>query len=486
MNDILWRATPDTFGYVVSRASGSQPFESWPYIQYIGQRIARAVARGGGRLVINIPPGHGKSTLLSFWTPIWLLDNLPEQRVICSSHGAELAMYWGRLVRNEFDRNPVLTTRLREDSTAANRWNTRAGGGMVTTGVFGGITGFRGNLILIDDPYPTWEEAYSLNYRRKVIEWFDGTLYDRKEPGATIVLLMHRWHDEDLSGYLIQKHSDPWEVIRLPALAEKADPLGRAEGEALCPTRYSRDALLSDRNANPLVFEAKFQQNPMGIGTERVYDRYIPAMHDDKSLTLVRGSPLHVSFDFNRNPGMHVELGQYFYDKDLFTCCHEIFAPFLKLKPALELLKKYINESGGMRWPEIQVFADATGKADRAETTETALDQIVNFMRREKWPFRMRVPRDNPPQLTRIDTFNEALVDGDGDVHYKVNPLHCPRLIADLKTLKTDELGLIDKNDAKLSHASDAEGYRVHYLRPIRRLGEQGRKRAPRTVLAGR
>jgi hypothetical protein len=508
---LSWRATPDVFGHTVDVANGKRaPFQLWPHVQYIGSRIAKAVASGKGRLLVNIPPGHGKSTLISFWTPIWLLDNLPQRRIICASHGAELAHQWGRLVRNEFEHNPVLTTELREDLQAANRWNTHEGGGMVSVGVGGGITGFRGDLLLFDDPYATWEDAYSHTMRNKVQAWFDGTFYDRGEPNATIIVIGHRWHDDDLFGYLSSKHTDPWEIVRLPALAEAGDPLGRSLGAALCPARFPRADLEQTRRANVMVFSAKYQQNPQGIGTERVYDRHVQLEHEDKTLTFDLKRGLDLSFDFNRNPGMHVEAGQHFLDRDLYTCVREFHGPFLKLTPALDMVSAWLAEEygfaspddAGQTWyvelikagkklsdakfpfPVVEFFADATGNQDRAETTETAIDMVINYARKRRWPLRVRIPVDNPPQRSRVDTFNQCLKDDDGDIHYKYHP-RCERLRADFKELKTDPQGLIDKEDDKLSHATDAEGYRIHYLRPIRQRTDQRKAaaRPPRTIV---
>lgn len=254
-----WRIEPHTFA---PKISGGR-WHAWPHLAYIGERITEAVARGNGRLILNMPPGHGKSELLSHWLPTWYLDNLPDQRLILTSHSAELAAHWGRTVRNEFEQNELLTTRLSPDSTAADRWNTPQGGGMKTAGVGGGITGFRGNLLLVDDPHPTWEAVNSEAHRKRVAEWFDGTLRDRGEPGATIVLLMHRWHEEDLVGYLLDRDAAEWDVIRLPAIAEEGDVLGRSEGEPLCPQRFDLPALERLRRAlGSLVWGGKYQQHP--------------------------------------------------------------------------------------------------------------------------------------------------------------------------------------------------------------------------------
>lgn len=256
-----WRLEPHDFAQEISGGT----WHAWNYLAYIGQRITDAVARGDGRLIVNMPPGHGKSEFLSHWTPTWFLDNLPDRRLILASHGAELAAHWGRIVRNEFEHNERLTTRLRADSSAADRWNTPQGGGMKTAGVGGGLTGWRGDLILIDDPHPSWEAVNSQTHRQRVAEWIDGTLLDRAEPDATIILLMHRWHVDDAVGHLEAKGG--WEIIRMPALAETGDILGRREGEALCPDRFDVNALLSIKRAvGSLVWSGKYRQSPTPAG----------------------------------------------------------------------------------------------------------------------------------------------------------------------------------------------------------------------------
>ncbi len=459
------RVTPHNFG---AWASGGK-FIPYRHIEYIGERIARAVFQGGGRLIVNMPPGHGKSSLLSLWTPTWFLDNLPSRRVIVAGHGAELAAHWGRMVRNEFEGNQNLRTKLSEDSTAANRWNTDKGGGMVTCGVGSGITGFRANLTLIDDPHPTWQEAHSPTHRKRVVEWFTGTLADRQEPGATIVLLMHRWHDEDLAGWLISNHPDRWQVIRLPALAEAGDPMGRESGEALCPERYDATALKQARTeVGAAVWDAKYQQDPQLAGSGRAYRNYVPATHEDKGLRLRSGIPLHLSWDFNVNPGVHCILGQYDSHRDLFTAVHEVHGPRMKTRAAMQAVRKLVGEIGGFaQFCEVHVFGDRSGRTENTTTDATDYQIIAQELTAAGAKVRMRVQTNNPPIKRRMTSFNEALSDADGDVHYKVNPLNCPRLVNDLKNVKEDEDGLIDKSNADLTHPSDAQGYWITYLRPV-------------------
>jgi predicted phage terminase large subunit-like protein len=239
-------------------------FQRFRHIQFLDRKLAQAVARGGARIVISMPPRHGKSWLTSLYTPAWYLSLWPDRSIILASYEATFAATWGRGVRNFLQENQGdLGVRLAEDSLSADRWNTTQGGGMVTAGIGGPITGRGGHLLIIDDPIKNWEEAASDLIREKQIEWFNSTLYTRAEPGASIIVLMTRWHERDLAGYLLTEHHDKWEEIKLPAIAEENDPLGRAVGDALCPERYSAEMLANIRSAvGPRVWNSLYQQRP--------------------------------------------------------------------------------------------------------------------------------------------------------------------------------------------------------------------------------
>lgn len=463
--EIARRTLPDVFAEYASRGA----FKPFVYQRFIARKIARAIARGGGRLIVNLPSRHGKSELCSHWLPTWFVDNRPDKRIILSSYGAELAQHWGRIVRNEFDRNDLLITHLRDDSKAANRWNTPEGGGMLAVGVGGPVVGFGGDLIVIDDPHKDWKEAHSRVFRNRVIEWFGSTLYSRQEPNATIVLLMQRMHPEDLSGYLISEHSDPWEIVKLPAMAEANDAMSRQLGDPLCPERYDRAALDRIKAGMTLAaWSAMFQQNPDEYASGRAYSHYEPAKHDDKTLRLLPGLPLQLSFDFNVNPGCHVLVGQYDPRADRFTACHEIFGPRMKTAAAMDEFQKLIAAQPH-KWKEAFVFGDRSGKTENTTTTDTDYKIILNKLHQMGISGRMRVPDANPPVKERMEAFNDAMCDAKGEIHYKLNPATCPRLAKDLKFVKEDEDGLLDKTDEDLTHASDAEGYRIIRQRPIRR-----------------
>jgi len=231
--------------------------------------ITSKIVTGGGRFILSMPPRHGKTETFSKWLPAWYLDNFGEKNVILTSYGAELATGFGRWVRNHFDANEFAGRKLTSDNKAANRFMLSNGSSMATAGIGGSITGKGGHLLICDDPIKNWEEASSETYREKVKDWFNSTFYTRQEPGATIIVIMTRWHHDDLAGYLMNDHGDDWTMISLPAISEENDLLGRLENEALCPERYSLDSLINIRNGLPdQYWQALYQQKPTKDGGE--------------------------------------------------------------------------------------------------------------------------------------------------------------------------------------------------------------------------
>jgi hypothetical protein len=476
----LWRGAPHTFACQAS--AGRWQCYSW--LRALGRRIHELVGRRRGRLIVNAPPQHGKSEFISHWVPTWYLDLFPHHSVILASYGAAYAAEWGRRVRNELAHNPWVRTRLSRDSTAAEHWHTTDGGAMYTAGIDGPLSGRPGNLLIIDDPIKTWEQACSAMYRRRCVEWFESTFYTRRQEDSTIIVVMTRWHPEDLTGYLRTRHADTWEHLCLPALAGPGDALGRPVGAALCPERFGADALEASKTS-PAVWQAMYQQDPLHLGIGRVYQSFTRA-HVDRTVELRPDLPLHLALDFNIDPGMHAVVGQYDPAADQFTARYELHSPRLSVVGCLQEFQKLMLRHGesstaaltptlsrGERgrafgFPELQVFGDASGRGQWSGTSESCYDLVRQFLGSVGVPFRLRVPRANPAVRDRIDTFNDALRDVRGAGHYRVHP-DCVRLIEDLERLLTDGNGLIDKHEQELSHASDAEGYRVWRLRPIRR-----------------
>jgi len=228
-----------------------------------------AVERGEiDRLMVFMPPRHGKSLLCSELFPAWYLGRHPERSVIAASYGAELATDFGRRVRNHM--TDALHQRIfpkaavADDSTARHRFNLMAGGAYYAVGAGGPLTGRGADLLLIDDPIKNREDADSSAYRKALQGWYESVAYSRLEPGGAIVLIQTRWHQDDLAGWLLREHAaEGWEVVSLPALAEAGDVLGRAEGEPLWPERFGAEALGRIREAiGGAAWAALYQQRP--------------------------------------------------------------------------------------------------------------------------------------------------------------------------------------------------------------------------------
>lgn len=251
----------------------------WQHLAYIRSILHRVTTGEIKKLMLFMPPRHGKSEMVTVRYPAWLLEIQQDKRVIIGAYNQTLANKFSRKTRR------IASERfeISRDRTAVEDWETMKGGGIRAVGVGGGITGHGGNLIIIDDPVKNREEANSETYREKVWDWYTDDLYTRLEPGGAMILIMTRWHQDDLAGRILASEDGPnWTVINLPALAEGAnDPLGRKEGDALCPERYSVDDLQKIRQVMGASFNALYQQRPTAVEGEifkREYWRYYKAL----------------------------------------------------------------------------------------------------------------------------------------------------------------------------------------------------------------
>jgi predicted phage terminase large subunit-like protein len=221
--------------------------------------------------MLLLPPGSAKSTYASRLFPVWWLMQHPRSAVIAACHTARLAEDFGRSVRGLVVAHSArLGLELRADARAAGRFVTEAGGEYFAIGAQGAVTGRRADLVLVDDPIRSFADAESFSAREHLWEWFRTELVTRLKPRGRIVLVMTRWHCDDLAGRLIEHGG--WDVLRLPALAEMGDPLGREIGAALWPEWEDRAALLEKRALlGDRHFSALFQQTPLRAGGQ-VFD----------------------------------------------------------------------------------------------------------------------------------------------------------------------------------------------------------------------
>lgn len=225
------------------------------------------------RLMVTMPPRHGKSELCSVYFPAWYLGNFPDRRVILASYEADFAAGWGRRVRDTLAgcrERGIFTVEARPDVKAASRWQLAGhAGGMVTAGAGGAITGRGADLLIIDDPFKNAEEANSPTVRDSVWDWWQSTASTRLEPGGVVVIINTRWHLDDLSGRLLEREPQRWRLASFPAVAESEDELGRQPGEPLWPERYSRAALREiELSVGAYWWNALYQQRPVARGGE--------------------------------------------------------------------------------------------------------------------------------------------------------------------------------------------------------------------------
>ena len=229
------------------------------------ERVANGTCK---RLIINMPPRHTKSEFASYLLPAWFLGKYPNKKVIQASHTAELAVGFGRKVRNLVDSEvyhdifPELS--LQSDSKAAGRWNTSKGGDYFAIGVGGAVTGKGADVLIIDDPHSEQEAAMAASNPEvydKVIEWYTSGPRQRLQPGGAIVIVMTRWSQRDLTGQVLkaaaQRSGEDWEVIEFPAILPSGNPLW--------PQFWSLAELEALRNELPNAkWQAQYQQNPVG------------------------------------------------------------------------------------------------------------------------------------------------------------------------------------------------------------------------------
>ena len=219
------------------------------------------------RLLILMPPGSAKTTYASLLFPAWWFTQHPNSSVITTSHTTILAQYFSRHVRELVrEYGPHLGCTLHAGVQSAAHWQTSGKGEYFAAGVRGPLTGRRADLVIIDDPVKSQAEADSPVLRERLWNWYRSDLTTRLKPNGRIVLIMTRWHEDDLAGRLLAQNPDEWHVVRLPALAEEHDPLGRPPDAALWPQWEDEASLLRRRNTvGERAWSALFQQSPRPI-----------------------------------------------------------------------------------------------------------------------------------------------------------------------------------------------------------------------------
>lgn len=260
------------FSRLIAYAAYQWPrYADAPHHRLIARHL-EMVERGDiTRLMITMPPRHGKSMLASEFFPAWYMGRNPDNYVVTATYAQELADDFGRKVKNQIEDASFQCifpgVGLADDSKSAKRFHidgslggyehsTAQRGAFYAVGVGGPLTGRGAHLLLIDDPVKNREEADSEVMRKKVKDWYTSTAYTRLMPGGRIVIIQTRWHEDDLSGWLLEEHQhEGWTVLNLPAISD--------DGEALWPEQYPIETLERIKRALPARdWSALYQQRP--------------------------------------------------------------------------------------------------------------------------------------------------------------------------------------------------------------------------------
>ena len=237
----------------------------------IAEKLERIASGDLKRLIVNMPPRHSKSEFASYLMPSWFLGRNPKLKIIQATMNTELAVRFGRKVR-DLIADPVYAevfpkTDLKQDSQAAGRWETSAGGEYFAAGVGAAMTGRGGDLIIIDDPHSE-QDALSATAYDRTYEWYTSGPRQRLQPGGAIIIVQTRWSKKDLTGRLLQAQgndimSDQWEVVEFPAIMPSDQPLW--------PEFWKKEELLKVKaSLSPGKWNAQWQQNPVSEETAMI------------------------------------------------------------------------------------------------------------------------------------------------------------------------------------------------------------------------
>jgi hypothetical protein len=487
-NGAGWKMSPLTCALTLG-ADRKDPSDPAAHLRLCSDSILRGIAGVGPRfIVVSMPPRYGKSMLISRRTPAWFLSNWPHLHVGVCGYGDDFASGWGRMVRNDImDGGPErFGFGIADDSSAAAQWHTTLGGSMWTAGVGGSVTGKGADLLVIDDPVKNMDEAMSLTQRDRVWNWWTSTARTRLHRGAVCIVVMTRWHSDDLAGRILAGYGDTdareWLEIKLPAIWEKDEPdlLGRKRGNLLWPQRFDAEEVdKTKRSVGAETWSSLYMQQPVD---ETAFGKVYHAFEEHANVREVYRDerlPILVSLDFNVDPGSacicqwrETFAPMAHLTNEIFRECEvldEISLPNSNTQMMADELHQRLRQIAGGRKIKVLVYGDASGSARRSSATRSDWEIIEDSfqLNASAYSASFHVGSDNPLVKDRCAAVNAMLRTAGKDVRLYIDP-RCRQLIADFKQCrwKRDSNGnattQIDKSDKNRSHMSDALGYLIY------------------------
>lgn len=518
---LLWKMSPASFAVRMSEGRWI-PFN---YLQLLSRKLVDVAMGRCKRLIVTMPPRHGKSEVVSKYFPAWFLETFPEKEFVLCSYEAEFASSWGAKVRDIFLQNSeILSLEFDSKNPARHSWKTTKGGGMFCAGAGGPLTGRGADILVIDDPIKNNQEAESLTIRNQLWDWYLTTARTRLHPGGAVVAMMTRWSSDDLIGRLLgdayyseKGTRERWEVFNFPAIADpesdlhyasmgaevndlridvlndaqamrelKEDPqwrdiLGRKKGDALCPSRYNEEDLSLIRGgSSERTWFSLYQQRP----GDEADDGNVYHTFDEKAncrpIVRNQGMRLFCAFDFNVDP-MCVAIGQYepgagLRQMERIEVLEEVVLPNSNTYSACEVVITQLAAYREGHALYVEIYGDAAGTQRTANSKKTNWQVVSDHFQLHTWLQPKFIRRKDNPNITdRVNAVNAMLKSADGTRRMFVDPQKCRELVRDfLKVCWQVDVsgntttGQLDKRDKKRTHISDALGYMVEYLFSLR------------------
>lgn len=338
-----------------------------PALDLIDAELARLLDTPDGRLIITMPPQEGKSTRVAGDFPVWALTQNPDLRIVTASYAQSLANRNGRAIRRRITEHPELGLRIAPDNGAVGDWALDGHiGGVLSVGIGSGLTGRPADLMVIDDPISNREQADSRVYRDRAWDWWTDVASTRLAPGAPVVLILTRWHHDDLAGRLLAAEDGHlWRVVNIPAQAvADDDPLGRDEGEFMVSARgrtLAQWAAVKVR-VGSRTWASLYQGSPSpdtgNLFPVDAWARY------HQPLWIVRGDGARIVPEVGRDPDVELVQSWDFAFKDTSGSDYVVGQVWLRRGPDAYLLDQVRRRAGFTE--SVQMMLDLTARWPQA------------------------------------------------------------------------------------------------------------------------
>lgn len=497
-----WLVSPLATAITLSRREGSF-FKGQPHQRLVSDAIVEAdLGLNKNHIIVSMPPRHGKSEIISRRTVAWYLGKYPSRKVGIAGYGANFAKDWGRKVRNDVESHEDLFGwELRNDTQAADLWRTTEGGEVWTAGINSGASGRGAHLLVMDDPIKDFKDANSPVYRENVWQEWQRVFSARVEHAhqgqpinPIILVVMTRWHLDDLAGRLLGESLDPegrtygdpsiWREIRLPLLWDNDRPITytfgngdvwtRRKGEPLCPLLVSQATAEGLKDGTDTdTWACLYQQDPTESSTRvRVYHSYEKNVHEQEQV-FDPSIPLFWALDFNLNPMASVigqcresygispldissgkkfvelnildEIWQPGHVDDIVKVFAEKYLAFYttrataasdpKMSPIDKARYRQLEAVIAYGPQPIHLYGDAAGRAEaHAGPDLSAWATVKRWLKTYKIEYIDHVPSKDPAIKDRVNAMNMALKSTSGTVHMWHDP-RCKHLKFDLENV---------------------------------------------------